>query len=632
LGESRATRVRIVQSALLAALLLTCFDLVWVYAGVLRKARSLELLAGPDIALSAYGTGTWALLVVAALVAAMQIGIVELAEALERRFARLGAARALALASVLASSPTLLALAVYLGSGGWARRYLASWPARLALALALAASLGALLLAAQWLRLRLAERQRRRWRALLGAAMLALAAADYLVLPQLYLPLHGLLMLFAALCAQQLMSDALPEGWRPDTRALAVLAAAWIAALPFIAPWSTRPLANFYVAEFAPFAGKALRVLGQARELARSASHAAAPATAAAQPSAGGGTDLVCGHDLFILSVDGISPFRASLPSDGRATARDTTPFLAEMAHSGVQFARHYTVYPKTEISLLSLLSGIAHDSEREPFGGAEAHALLTRYFKARGYRTYCDLPYAEEMFDDLRSPERCDLLVNYAEAEWNANGLITYVSNADGPVFAIVHFVSTHLPYQRFPDHHFGPGPEDAYDEALAGTDAVLRRLHAELLRLRPGARFVFTSDHGHAFGWHGVSGHGSSVQEDQVRIPLVLHGFDLPAQRVERVSSSLDLFGLLTASSAQRDLALHLGAGTAPGPRAQGAFASLRERRALITERYKLISDPSAGSEALFDVQADPRESRNLIAELPEVASALRAQLGNP
>jgi hypothetical protein len=632
-GRMRASGAasRIVQSALLTALLLGCFDLAWVYAGALLKSRALELLAEPTTAVDAYGTGLWALFVAASLGSGVELAIVALAGWLERRAPALGGSRALGLAAALVASPALLGLAVFLGRGGWASQYLSAWPARLALAALLAGLLVAALHGLLALRRRLVDRRPRLWRTLLALVACGLIAVDYRVLPDLYLPLHGLLMLLAALCLQQLLWDGMAAGWRRDGIALVVAAGLWMLALPVLEPWSSRPLANFYVAQFAPFAGKALRGIGVLREQARGVRPrtAAGAATAAAAP--GSGVDLVDGHDLFILSVDGLSPFRASLPLPGRLSSRSTTPFLAELARDSVSFARHYTVYPNTEISLLSLLSGIPHDGARVPLVGGSARARLTRHFAARGYRTYCDVPYAEALFAQLRSAERCDALVNYAEADWNANGLAAFVANTEAPVFAIVHFVSTHKPYQRFAAHRFGPTSEDAYDEALAGTDAVLRRLYAELRRLSPTARFVFTSDHGHAFGWHGVSGHGSSVQEDQLRIPLLLHGFGLPAQRVERVSSVLDLFGLLTADPAQRELAAGLEAGSVSGPRPRPVQARLGTRQAVIAERYKLIVDPTVGSEALFDVSADPREQRNLIGALPGPAGALRAQLGD-
>ncbi len=619
-------QLRLLQGAIVCALLLAAVDLVWVYLGTLLRARDLELLGEPGVVVKAYAVGLWALLVLSLVLAGLLALVVRLASALEASVPGQSAALRLTLGALPYLTALTLWLVPYLQSGRWAREHIGGVGRGLLLGAGLLSAGFATLLIVLRLRQRLSERPVL-YRVLLLACFAGLVTVDYLVLPRLYVPLHGLLGLTAALCILELSVAGVPGRWRRDTLMLVSLCVLLLVGLPPLAPWSSRPLANFYVSEFAPFSGKALRLIGQVREWARGSRPTRK--RPARPPNRQPAFDLVGGRDLFILSVDGVSPFRSSLPVGLRVTERDTTPFLAEQARRGVFFARHYTVVPDTEATMLTLLSGVEFKLQRRPRYGERAQATLIQRFHRLGYRTYCDIPYAEEMFRLLSAPERCDVTVNYAKAQWNANGLLNFVRDTDAPIFAIVHMVSTHKPYQRFADHRFGEDEEDGYDEALAGTDAVLRRLYGELVALSPEARFVFTSDHGHAFGWHGVSGHRSTLFEDQLRIPLILTDFDLPAARIERVTNVLDLHGLLTGEAEQAKLVQHLREGTQPPPRAQPACASRDSKSAAILGRYKLIRDSTVGSEALFDVARDAREQHNLIAEQPDTAAQLRPYL---
>ena len=63
-------------------------------------------------------------------------------------------------------------------------------------------------------------------------------------------------------------------------------------------------------------------------------------------------------------------------------------------------------------------------------------------------------------------------------------------------------------------------------YDGAIAYVDAQVGALVDELraLGLLDTTLLVVTSDHGESFGWHGLVGHGVSVHENQVHVPLVV------------------------------------------------------------------------------------------------------------
>jgi arylsulfatase A-like enzyme len=80
-----------------------------------------------------------------------------------------------------------------------------------------------------------------------------------------------------------------------------------------------------------------------------------------------------------------------------------------------------------------------------------------------------------------------------------------------------------------------------DLYDSQVASLDAEIGAVLDELRRLNlyDRALVVVTSDHGESFGEHGVVGHGQSVFEPEVAIPLLIKypGSRDAGRRPERV-----------------------------------------------------------------------------------------------
>ena len=92
-------------------------------------------------------------------------------------------------------------------------------------------------------------------------------------------------------------------------------------------------------------------------------------------------------------------------------------------------------------------------------------------------------------------------------------------------PLFLWVHFFEPHEPYVVHPDHLFTGGrsaDEDAYDGEIATADDGIGRIVRLLRARRPGAVVIVTADHGEEFGDHGGRYHGTTVYEEQVRVPL--------------------------------------------------------------------------------------------------------------
>lgn len=135
-----------------------------------------------------------------------------------------------------------------------------------------------------------------------------------------------------------------------------------------------------------------------------------------------------------------------------------------------------------------------------------------------------------------------------------------------------------------------------------------------------------VFWSDHGEEFWEHGAWGHGHSLNNEQLHVPLLIH---LPGQtesvRVRRNVTLLDVMPtLLETCGVDPVEGLH---GRSLAPVFEGRDDALRPlhsflegcdfggiRKALLNDRYKLIYDLDLDRFSLYDLQEDPQELHDI------------------
>ena len=185
-------------------------------------------------------------------------------------------------------------------------------------------------------------------------------------------------------------------------------------------------------------------------------------------------------------------------------------------------------------------------------------------------------------------------------------------------------------------------------YDAQIALVDEQLQRLYDVVREREAGARilWVITSDHGEGLGSHGLAGHGKHLYQEQVRVPLILHGGPgwqggrvVPemVRHVDLLPTLAELAGVTIDTEALgvegvSFVPLLLGDEHERAPRF--AYSQRRpadERRlrqgwsdelviAAQTTRYKYILR-TEGKEEFYDLESDPLEMNDLAAEdLPE------------
>lgn len=483
-----------------------------------------------------------------------------------------------------------------------------------------------------------------RQRAALGATLtLLLWTADSFVLPRLYPGFHwacfALLLPASALVAGALVVDG--QRWLDRVAQGALVLA--LAFLPFLGR-ASRAVARhdnlrLVLLERAPLLGRAVRLAA----LMAPPEATDAPGTPDVATEAARALDWT-GGDVVLLTVDALRADHVS----AYGYPRPTTPHLDALAARGTRFEHAYCATPHTSYSVTSLLTGkymkpllalgLGDDSETWA-------ALLRRY----GFRTAGFYPPAVFFIDEPRFATFRDSgfgfeyrKVEFAGRETRVAQVKSYLARApsDKPLFLWVHLFDPHEPYEVHPGRTFGESGRDLdrYDSEVAEADATIGELVAEVERRRPGATFLVTADHGEEFGEHGGRYHGTTVYEEQVRVPLLVVGKGVraqvasaPVQTVDLLPTVLSALGIPRPARVRgRDLGGVLRDGELTDAAKRGFAFSETDDYALVAEGSdRLVCARKVGACTLFDIASDPGERRDRGAEAPARLRELRARL---
>jgi arylsulfatase A-like enzyme len=347
-----------------------------------------------------------------------------------------------------------------------------------------------------------------------------------------------------------------------------------------------------------------------------------------------------------------------------------TSPHLSALAAEGALFAHALSHYPSTAGSHMTLFTGLlpaAHGvrnlANRLPDGVPTLPMLLRRagYTTAavtedfvlarglgfgRGFHAYSE---SREVKGALGTPGLARQTFRRA-LDWLRG-------RPPEPFFLFLHTYQVHAPY--LPRDAFlravrpardGGGADDPawrYDAEIRYTDAVLGAFVARLARSGVLERtlLVVTSDHGDAFGEHGAEGHGGTLWDEVMRVPLVLRGPGIaPGTRVAAPVGLVDVLPtLLDLAGVPAPDGLH-GRSLRPLLRAEPSAprALVAEVRGLVVNPNapvdlravwlgdrKVMYDRTAGRWQVFDLRADPLERRDVSAADADTLAAARRVL---
>jgi choline-sulfatase len=360
--------------------------------------------------------------------------------------------------------------------------------------------------------------------------------------------------------------------------------------------------------------------------------------------------------DLNVVLIT-IDTLRADLGYLGNPRA--VSPNLDALAKESVVFERAYSLASYTGKSMGPLMigkyssevdGGFSHFnkySRRETFVQERLQAAGVYTLSVQGYWYFFKDAGFERGFDVIDSSAapkvasiEGDQSSNSDEQSDAAIKLLSLPELGQRRFFMWLHFVDPHAEYAPHPEHDFGSKPRDRYDGEVAFVDEHVGRVLAALEYAPFGRRtaIVVTSDHGEAFGEHGMIRHGFELWEELVRVPLIVKVPGVPPRRVrarrsgiDLVPTLLDLFKVpfsahgptdfLSGESLLPDL-LHAVAADPERPvlvdMARGPYNA--ERRALIVDDQKLTLSEGRVL-GLYDLAEDPGEKRDLSADKPRV-----------
>ena len=234
-----------------------------------------------------------------------------------------------------------------------------------------------------------------------------------------------------------------------------------------------------------------------------------------------------------------------------------------------------------------------------------------------------------------------------------------------DRPWFLYVAHEAPHYPYQGPDDppervegepaqapHGRRADDPAAYREMIERLDAGVATLTATLdeLGIADSTLVVFTSDHGAEGNAPGTGHNGplagakATLYEGGHRVPTILCGPGVaPAGAVRGgLVSGMDVLPTICRATGAEipgdrpidgiDLRPWLGGEAGPADRSLAWQASWEgERQAIRHGRWKLIEPMAEGERPreLYDLEADPAETRDRSGEAPDVAAALRRRL---
>ncbi|MFI5181855.1 MAG: sulfatase [Thermoanaerobaculia bacterium] len=362
---------------------------------------------------------------------------------------------------------------------------------------------------------------------------------------------------------------------------------------------------------------------------------------------------------IVIFLVDTLRRDRVSV----YGAPRSTTPAAESLAREGIVFENAYSLSSWTRASVATLftsrLPAAAGALDRKGRLGPSV-VTLPQLLRDHGWKTAAFVANTNvshstgfsrgfDVFESVRGPSPA--LEADPRAAEVVDRAVRFLSSQVSPRFLLyVHVMEPHLPLDLDPEHRSlfareGGNESDPfldYDRAIRQADDQFARI-AAALRAKgfwDGATVVYTADHGEEFHEHGRRGHGDTLYEEQIRIPLVVKppaGRIAPGRRQDLVSLA-DVLPTLAGLYGLPGEASWIGSGLlAPLPERSLYFTEDFEDNRLYALRKgtkKVVARlyPKLDEE-VFDLSSDPGEAHGRPvacgAPVPGDAQALFAEL---
>ena len=370
---------------------------------------------------------------------------------------------------------------------------------------------------------------------------------------------------------------------------------------------------------------------------------------------------------------------------------RTTSPFIDSLKTRGLFFKKCYSNASRTGPSISSLFTslypishGAVNSLESWDLKAVldEKNVTMAEILRKNGF-------YTHAVFSNVNaSPEfgyaqgfKSHSFDNYQSAQKVRLSVIKILKKLKRkkPFFLYLHFMDPHNPYkppEPF-DNYFDPdyqgmieddkpglfddimsenqklSPRDLshisaqYDAEILYFDRELQSLFQSLdsMGLIEDSVIIFTADHGEEFYEHGKFLHGYTLYQEQLHVPLIILGKDIPVKKISVPVSLLDLLPTLLSwmnieiktdrPFQGRDITPLFKGDTLPPP-ILFAEASLNavftiKYKTIIKEDWKYIYDFLHDSEELYNLETDPGEQSNLVSHQVKQLAIFRQEMQN-
>jgi arylsulfatase A-like enzyme len=382
--------------------------------------------------------------------------------------------------------------------------------------------------------------------------------------------------------------------------------------------------------------------------------------------------------DVVLVSVDTLRADHVG----AWGYVRPTTPFLDTLAASGLRYGTARAPAPWTLPSHVTLLSGrlpARHGVVEDDVAIATGTPLLAEVLRTRGVATagvvsslFVSSRYGFDRgfdaFEDFGIRTSAENLAGHADAREVTDATLRLAAGLPPgkPAFLFVHYYDAHYAYDPPPPyatlfdrapagqdpryrtyawHLRHPLTADAlehqvaqYDEAIRYVDDAIRRLASAWSFSGRAATWIVTSDHGEEFGERGSWGHGHTLFEEQLHVPLVVSGARVSQPSVIGHAVGLQDVAPRIASWFGADLPapdgvpleLHEVRSVAPGRAFPAETSRFRtDRYALWQNGLRLGVDLATGRRSLYDLTSDPAEAADVATTRPETVADLESHL---
>jgi arylsulfatase A-like enzyme len=377
----------------------------------------------------------------------------------------------------------------------------------------------------------------------------------------------------------------------------------------------------------------------------------------------------------------------------------DVSPNLDAFLANSASFRRAYAQYGNTLVSHTSLFSALypLHHRVRESQGQRPLRASLVRTLADAGYRTvafteggYVSASHGFSVgFDRYEegNPHIATRMKGWADQTFDDAASWLEALEPSQQYFLFVHTYEVHNPYlprdaealayanrltpeddREFtteeqaamilaPHRRDNPAPKDRrrlealHRAEIRSLDALFAAFLERIEPYTENTLIVLFSDHGDQFGEWDRIGHGDSLHDRVIHVPLAFRGpgvhprsFDTPTQLVDVMPTILEYLELpLPDRIDGRSLAAVLRS-PSRSLEARPAYAEQHLRRykchrhnpgitcpidrvAVVDDRFKLVDTRNPDSRELYDLRDDPYETRDVASEHPEDVARLAA-----